>query len=402
MSITSAAPSHATVWQDHQDAYMIRLGCPIVQFDTDGKPMVDRTGAPVTRRPSKHAMALASNTILDIGRLYLNRCGPVHLRQHTDKLSQAGLCRMLTTRSELQRWFPDVQMGRGVALGSQTRGDFPNLLADSMNKLLLSHYANARRSWRAWARQGAVRNFLPADRVIAVDTPALERLEPGQQITFGHVADGQRETFALGTYGRALSFSREAMISDDASGLRAIGETLAAGAYRLEDQLAYAILTTNAPMSDTYNLFGTEHANVTTGALTAATLGTARGIIAKRLGADGNPLDWQGARLIVPTILDATAAGVLDATSNALRHESEERVMLTTSPILELDSVTEWYLATDPAKAAAVEVAFLEGGELPRLDTGTHFDSDGFKFKVTHDVTAAAVDYRAIVRSSGS
>jgi hypothetical protein len=392
---TPATPREAAV-----DAMLIRLSCPLLQFTDDGRPALDATGTPRTRRPSREALALSGRSVVDIGLAYLKSVGPAQLSKHIDKLTRSGAVRLLCSRGELQPFFPDLPLSPHIALSSTT-GDFPGLMADSLNKLALSHFAMARRSWRAWARRGTARNFQQIDRV-SVDAPALVITEPGAQISFASLVESPREVFQLATYTRGTSISRQAMLNDDTQSLRAAGELLANGAARVEDQLAYAVLTGNAAMADGYALFGSEHANTSTGALTAASLGTAKSVISKRLAADGNPIDWAGERLIVPSVLAETAAALLDSTANAARHETEPRVSMVSNPLLDLNSAAIWYLATDPVKAAAVEVAFLEGSEQPRIDTKTGFDDDAFMVRCVHDCAAAAVDYRGIVRSSGS
>jgi len=92
---------------------------------------------------------------------------------------------------------------------------------------------------------------------------------------------------------------------------------------------------------------------------------------------------------------------VLDATAAARRHESQPPIQLVSSNRLAADSTTKWYLSTDPAIAAPVEMAFLKGKDQPHIDSKSNFDTDALDLKVRHDLKAAAVDYRCITRSTG-
>jgi len=400
-SITYNGPDAATAMRDAQDAMLVRLGCPIVAFDEQNKPIADATGAPRVRRPSREALELASESLIDIGATYLRRVGSQSARLALSKMNRPDLAKMLLSRPALSRHFPHLPLTNRVLLEATT-GDYPSLLADTLNKAVLSHYALARRSWRAWARRGTVKDFKQADRIRLEDSPALEKLEPGQAIEFATLPENPREQFSIATYARGLKFTRQAMLNDDSEQLRVIGEVLAAGAFRLEDVLAYNVLADNAAMADNEALFSTAHQNTIIGALTTTTLGEAAAKIAGRTNASGDVLDLQAARLIVPTTLKATGESVLHDTANAARHEFEDRIKLISSAHLDTDSTTQWYLATDPARQAPVEVAFIEGQDQPFVDSDSHFDSDGLLFKVRHDLAAKSIDYRAIVRSSGA
>lgn len=60
---------------------------------------------------------------------------------------------------------------------------------------------------------------------------------------------------------------------------------------------------------------------------------------------------------------------------------------------------TKWYLFADPAEAPVIEVAFLEGNDMPFLDQEEGFSVDGSRWKVRLDYGVAAIDYRGAVRN---
>ncbi len=401
MVITYSGPSTSQVTRDVQDSILLRTQTPLIAFDDLGRPVRNDHGQLVSRKASRNAIELAGCHLVDVGEYYLRQVGTESVRAYLAKLGKPKLAQLLMSRYELSRYFRDINpQARGISLASST-GDYPELLADTANKAVLTHYAKGRRSWRAWAKRGTVKNFETADRMRVEDAALPETLLPGQQINFSHLPESPRETFALATYARGLKFTRRALLNDDAEGLRGLFEILAQGCYRLEDSLAYAVLTANANMADGNALFSASHNNLATGQLTVSNIGAAATLIAQRTNTAGDVLDHQAARLIVPSTLAPVAAAVLDSLSRAPRGDTEAILTLTSTAHLDANSSSEWYLSTDPAVMAPVEVSFLEGNEHPTIADKTEFESDSVMFKCRHDVKATAIDYRAIVRSSG-
>jgi len=56
------------------------------------------------------------------------------------------------------------------------------------------------------------------------------------------------------------------------------------------------------------------------------------------------------------------------------------------------------FLLSDPARLAAVEVAFLEGREEPEFRSKREFDTQDVKTRILWEVGARVVDHRAAVR----
>jgi hypothetical protein len=69
---------------------------------------------------------------------------------------------------------------------------------------------------------------------------------------------------------------------------------------------------------------------------------------------------------------------------------------------LDTTSSTQWYLAADPGQVDTVDVCFLEGQEAPLVEEENEFSTGALQLKVTQDAVAKAIDWRGLVRSSGS
>jgi len=65
-------------------------------------------------------------------------------------------------------------------------------------------------------------------------------------------------------------------------------------------------------------------------------------------------------------------------------------------------SGTEWYVFADPGEAPIIEVAFLNGEQMPFLDNELGFNVDGLQWKVRLDYGVAAIDYRGAVKNAGT
>lgn len=383
-----------------QDALLLKMGAPLVQFDPLGRPVRDWSGVKI-RRPAPDSIRLSTAPLPDLVETYLRQIAPASLRRALSGMSRPQMVSLAMDRGQLSRYFPGITPTRQIMLSGAT-GDFPNLLADTLNKAVLSHYATARRSWRAFAKRGTIADMKEATRVRLDDAPALEELPEGASCEIGHLPENPAETLRLATYSRGFRVTRQAILNDDAAAFGNMTGIMAAAAYRLEDVLAYSVLTSNAAMADSVALFATAHNNLSTGALTTESLGAACAKIAAQQNSNGDVLDLQAARLIVPAGLKMTGEAVLDSIGGARRAVGEGTLSLVSSALLDQDSATQWYVACDPDVVAAVELAFLPDTEGPRINQRSHFDTDGFDFRVSHDLAAKAIDYRAIARSSGA
>lgn len=395
-----------TIYRDTQDALLVRMGCPLAKFDERGRVALDVWKRPQLRAPSKVAISLSADGLADIAKWYLRRTGPANLRDKLIVMGHPEVVNLSMRRSALAQYFPRINSTGGVSLEgvtlSSSRGDYPHLLADTLNKAVLTHYASARRSWRAWAKQGEVRDFKETERVRLEDAPGLESLAPGDSIEFASLPENPSETFAIASYARGLRFTREAMMNDDADALGQIAVILADAAGRLEDKLAYGVLTTNANTADGNAFFSAAHGNISTGAIGMTSLAAASAKISSLTNANGDVLDLQPAVMLVPSGNKYAGEALNNALADVKRHESETQIKIVSSAHLSAGSSSQWYLGTDPAQMAAVEVAFRKGADQPQVDSKVHFDTDGMLFKIRHDMHAAVVDPRLMVRSSGA
>jgi len=404
--ITTAGPNAHTAYRDTQDALLIACGCPLAEFDQQGEVALDPWNRPKLRKPSTAALALSREKLVHVAEQYLRAVGPPQLKDKLSSMTSPELARLSMSRSSLTHYFPYIQPTRGVSVDrlalAGSRGDYPYLLSDTLNKMTLIHFANARRSWRAWAKRGTVKDFKQAERVRIEDAPGLIELAEGESIEFGILPEKPSETLQLATFARGLQFTRQMLLNDDTNALGQIGVILGEAAGHLEDKLAYGVLTANANTADGNALFSTAHGNVSTGAIGITSLAAASAKISNITNANGDTLDLQPAVMLVPSEIKYAGEVQNNALADVKRHESETQLKIVSSSHLSASSASAWFLGTDPSKMAAVEMTFLQGSETPYLDSKVDFDTDGMMFKIRHDVQAAAIDPRLMVRSTGA
>src|SRR5690606_36815218 len=202
--------------------------------------------------------------------------------------------------------------------------------------------------------------------------------------------------------GEIMRVSDESLISDELQVINDLSRTYGGVDKRGRDDLVYSVLGENADAAEGNPLFSTAHANTTTGALSAASIGAALGKLAAQstLGTAPTPvqrMNLRGAFLIVPVALQATAGELV-------RNFSVDgaKLELIVEPRLDVFSTSQWYVATNPKQQESLVLAELNSE--PGLDISQKhdFDSDSINFRVRYFVAAKAVDWRGIVRSSGS
>jgi phage head maturation protease/phage major head subunit gpT-like protein len=292
--------------------------------------------------------------------------------------------------------------------GAHSTGDFPYILANVANKTLLSGYAYANPTYRAWTRMTTAPDFKTISRVRLGEFPSLPKVKEGGVIEFGTMSES-REQYALATYGRRFAVTRQALINDDLSAFQQLLPQAGAQVARLENRTVYAVLTANAAMGDGVALFHAQHGNLAGAgsAISITSLSAGRATMKKQTGVDGETLLNITPRfLIVPAQQQTVAQQHTDATGILVNTQASMNPFagaLTVIADAEIDSAsgTAWYLAADPIMGT-VEYCFLEGNAGPRMESRTGFEVEGIEFKVAHDFAAKAVDWRGLYKNPGA
>lgn len=391
-----------------QDAIMLRANHrSFYEFEGGrlgriGRVSLSADNSPKTRKAHDRSSDFRGHSIIEMGRRYFVALGC----REVDSFTRPEMATFLMSRGHIQT----VLSRAGVTFLSHATGDFPHILADTMGKVLRQAYDTASPTWPLWARKTTAPDFKDIKKLQLSEAPSLVSMEEGEEYEYGSLTES-RETYALGKYGKGVKFTREMLINDDLDAFSRVPMLMGRAASRLEETTAIGILTTNAAMSDSNALFSTAHANLTTGALTAASLGVARSAMRKQtpLGGDAsNPLELTPKVLLVPEEISATAEQLVGSTVDPAKQNATpnlafvQRLVVASSARLSITSTTQWYLFADYNEIDTVDVAFLEGEEGPTIEEEDEFDTDARRVKVRHHVAAKAIDWRGMVRSSGA
>ena len=146
----------------------------------------------------------------------------------------------------------------------------------------------------------------------------------------------------------------------------------------------------------------------------SAGLGAAIAAFRNQTDADSNPLGIEPCIIVVPPALEATALELVrsvtvntggSATTTQVPNANiyAGRFAIVISSYLTSNSTTAWYLMADPRDLAAIETVFLNGQEMPTVETAeADFNVLGIQFRGYHDFGVNKQEYRASVKSAGA
>lgn len=332
-------------------------------------------------------------SLMEIGREHLERSG----------VSTRGL-----TRLELATRILTFRNG-GSMMGTS---DFSSLLANVANKRLRAGYEENQPSYRAWARRAPDAPDFKAMTVVQLGAaPDLLQTNEHGEFKYGAMTDG-KETYSLLTYGRIVSFSRQALINDDLRGFDRLIGAFGNSAARLENRVMYAILTANANLGDGTPLFHANHNNLAGagGAISVTTLGAGRAAMRLQKGLQGEELNIAPSYLIAPVAQEQlayqfTSANYVPAKSadtNEFRAGGRTAVEPIVEALLDASSSTAWYLASSSGSVDTVEYCYLEGAAGPVIESEASFEVDGISYKCREDFAGKAIDFRGLYKNPGA
>lgn len=304
--------------------------------------------------------------------------------------------------------------------GSMGTSDFSSLFANVANKRLRNAYDENPGTYALWARRAPnAPDFKSMSVVQLSGAPDLLQTNEHGEFTYGKMTDGA-EAYAVLTYGRIVSLTRQAIINDDLRAFERLVSAFGFAARRLENRTVYSQLTTNANLADGGALFNATatttaggHANLATGAgsaLQLSSLTTGRTAMRLQKGMASEELNLAPSYLIVPAALEQTAYQLTSSNyvpaqqSNVNEFRTGGRTALEpiVEPILDANSATAWYLAAQNSQIDTVEYCYLDGAEGPVIESDVGFETDGVAYKCRLDFAAKAIDFRGLYKSAGA
>lgn len=302
--------------------------------------------------------------------------------------------------------------------GAHSSSDFPAILENVANKSMAKGYAAVEQTWRRWAAIGSVSDFKTTNFVTLSEFSDLEVKAEGAEYKHGMYKD-KKEQLGISTLAKMFAITREAIINDDLGALSRAPQGMGQAAGRAVEALAYVTFLANPTLlEDSKTVFHADHNNIgSAGAISEALLDALRRLMAAQKGvlnqagktkgkASTQLLNIPAKTLLVPKTLELTANKLMVAeyATNDLSNPNMIRGAfdVVASPYLDASSTTAYYLLADANQYDTVMMAFLNGNQIPYLESQQGWNVDGIEYKVRIDVGAAWLDFRGAAKNAGA
>lgn len=294
----------------------------------------------------------------------------------------------------------------------------PNTFSNVMNKFSRAGFDSVEQGWRAIAAVRSVRDFKQITTISLTGDLTYIEVAPGGEIKHGTLGE-KTYTNQAKTYGRMISITRQDIINDDLGALTQVPRKLGRGGAIKLNELVWSTFMNNG------SFFTSGNANY----LTGVTVGTndsrlniegltrAEAAFYNQTDPDGKPLGAIPEILVVPNALFATATQLMnstevrDTTANtnigtANPHAGKFSIVRSSylsNASYTGNSTTAWYILANPDSLPTVEVVFLNGQQMPTIESSdVEFSSLGIQTRAFHDMGAALQEFRAGVKSKGA
>ncbi len=286
---------------------------------------------------------------------------------------------------------------------AMTTGDFPALLANVANKVLLPAYQNAAPTYRRFFARRDLRDYKPASLVRIGDFPVPLALGENAEYKEGAISDSG-QTAQLAHYGRIISLSRQALINDDLNGFANLPNKAALRVADWENSVAWAMITSNPTLADGFNLFdASHHGNQAAGGapISVATVGAGESAMMKQVSLDGLKLNLRPTVLAVsPDSLTVARQFVTQITPHQMADVNPFAGTIDALGDANL-SGPGWYLFSDATALESFNYGYLQGAAGPQITPEPGFDVAGMRLRLSIDFYVQAVDFRGAYFNPG-
>ena len=317
--------------------------------------------------------------------------------------SVAELARVLCQNAGVRvPWFGKERV---IEMAMHSTSDFPALVTETGNRMLLAAYVASQPAITRIARRSSAPDFRTKSALRLGGAPKLIKVPESGEVTHGNRAEA-RESYRLYSFARIFGITREALVNDDLGAFADFAQAYGVAAANLEAQelvdLLYGPAGFGPTMGDSVALFDSAHSNLNAApaAISAATFSAGRLALRTARDLDGETVIECAPRyLIVPAALETTAEtylATIAAAEAANVNVFAGRFELIVDPRLDGKSATAWYLAADPAQAPVLEMAYLGDAQGPQVSSREGFEVLGLETRCVLDFGCGAVGHRGI------
>lgn len=289
-----------------------------------------------------------------------------------------------------------------------TSSDFSIILGNTVGRTMRQAYTAVPSGLKRLGRQTTAKDFRAKYRIQLDGPTTLEAVGEHGEFKSGTLAEAA-ESYKLGTFGRIIGITRQALINDDIGAFSDLSRRMGQAASQFEAKFLVDLLESGAgngpTMSDGNPLFHASHANKAgSGAVIGeTTLSAGRLALRKQKGQAGDLIAVTPKHLLIPSDLETAAEkqlAAIQATSAGDVNVFAGKLDLVVEP--RLTSATRWYVTADAGEVDGLEYAYLEGEPGPQIESKNGFEIDGVQIKVRLDFGAGFVDWRGWYMNAGA
>ena len=299
---------------------------------------------------------------------------------------------------------PDTLITRAM----HTTSDFPQLLTSTGNRVLLAAFQAAPNPLKSLARTSTVSDFRTKTTLKLSEFPRLSLVNEAGEVTSGTRGEA-KEAYALKTYARIFSLSRNALVNDDLGAFSDFSMAAGRAAAETEADVLTALLTANSgtgPTLDDGNvLFHSTHGNVAGSGtvIDVAAIAAARLAMRSQKGLDAlTPINAVPKFLLVSPTKETQAEQALAPLAPATVATTNPFTNTLTILVEPRLSGNRWYVFADPVSQPVLEYAYLSSAQGPQMASREGWDVLGMEFRVVLDFGAGVVDHRGAYMNAGA
>lgn len=331
-------------------------------------------------------------------------------KNHYRGLELIEMARASLTEQGISTYGMDKMEMIGLAF-THTSSDFGNILQNVAKKAMLKGAQEAEETFQKWTNKGELGDFKATKRVGLESFPTLDEIPDGGEYKQATLKDTGEE-IQLATYGKMFSITRHTIINDDLGAFTKIPSLMGRAALRTIGNLVYAILTDNPKMSDGKALFHADHKNLMDAAkLSVAALNAADTAMGLHQDSAGSALNIEPAYLIVPRALKGQANMYMTSqydpdaqnstTPNTVQGLCDVIADARLDHSVKKGDPLPWFMSAG-SNFDTIEVAYLDGNEMPHLEQQNGWNIDGTQFKVRLDAGVKALSHRTLLKNPGA
>jgi hypothetical protein len=348
---------------------------------------------------------------------------PETLEAADEAFKVVSLQEVLVQAANRNGWHGSVRGDmRGMLQAAFSTNSIAGVLSNLANKFLLAGYTAVDQAWRAVSSVRNVSDFKTANIYRLTASAEFAKVENGGEITHGTLGE-QVFTNKADTYARMLAITRQDIINDDLGAITTVPQQLGRGAGLALNRVFWTTFlaehTSGKTLFPTNKSKGNFIDGATASAVSVAGLTTAEQAFLNQTDPGGFPLGIMPQVWLVPTKFYATAVGIMaslevretGSTDKAytVANPHAGKFQVVTSPYLSnsamggAHSVDFWYLLANPAELSFIEVAFLNGIQVPTVEEAeADFNTLGIQMRGYMDFGVSTMEHRAAVKSKNA